>query len=186
MEAPRLLEETKELKTIEESQDEENIMLNSIHEKICQNMQNMVLFKSYKDNEFMQFVKIFLNFDQLQLDFYKDEWKSRGLEGLPIVTMRDFVISVIDMIRLQPSSIKTPSKVEFIKILRLFVTESVEEGKIKVPVDQWTAEYIPEELKHRLIERQDFLITSNCHLLIFAIFKESLSTNIPENLPILG
>lgn len=48
----------------------------------------------------MQFVKIFLRFDQLELDFYKDQWKAKGFDPLPIVTIRDFMISVIDMIRL--------------------------------------------------------------------------------------
>ena len=63
-------------------------------------MQNLTIFKNYKDNQFMQFVKIFLRFDQLELDFYKDQWKAKGFDPLPIVTIRDFMISVIDMIRL--------------------------------------------------------------------------------------
>ena len=149
-------------------------------------MQNLTIFKNYKDNEFMQFVKIFLRFDQLEIDFYKNQWKVKGFDPLPIVTIKDFIISVIDMIRLEPASIKTSSKIEFIKILRLFITESVEEGKHKVSVDQWTPEYIQEENKQKLIERQDFLINSNCHLLIFAIFKESLNSNIANDLPILN
>lgn len=88
-------------------------------------MQNLTIYKNYKDNEFMQFVKIFLRFDQLELDFYKDQWKAKGIDALPIVTVRDFMISVIDMIRLEPASIKASSKIEFIKILRLFITESI-------------------------------------------------------------
>lgn len=46
--------------------DQENAVLNDIHEKICQNMQTEDIYNDYKGNEFMMFVKLFFDFDGIQ------------------------------------------------------------------------------------------------------------------------
>jgi hypothetical protein len=107
------------------SHDQENSVLNDIHEKICQNMQNEEIYRNYKDNEFMKFVKLFFDFDKIEKEYYDPKWRSLGYqESLPIVTIKDFVTSVINMIKSSPDSIKNDSKIEFVRILRLFISET--------------------------------------------------------------
>lgn len=86
--------------------------------------------------------------------------------------------SVIEMIKVSPDSIKNDSKVEFVRILRLFISETIEEGREKLPVDKWTADYIRDEEKEKLAKSQEMLIEANVHQLIFAIFKQKLSNNL--------
>ena len=107
-------------------------------------MQNEEVYRNYKDNEFMHFVKLFFDFDRIEKEFYTAKWKSIGYQqdSLPIVTIEDFVTSVVEMIKTSPDSIKNESKIEFVRILRLFISETKEEGKEKLPVDKWTAEYV--------------------------------------------
>lgn len=46
-------------------------------------------------------------------------------------------------------------------------------------MDKWTAEYVSDdEMKEKLARNQELLIEANCHQLIFAIFKQKLTTNI--------
>ncbi len=92
----------------------------------------------------MNFVKLFFQFDEIEKQFYSDRWKDARLTTLPIVTIKDFVTSVIEMIKTSPNSIKNDSKTEFVRILRLYISETIEEGREKLPVDKWTAEYVKE------------------------------------------
>ena len=75
-----------------------------------------------------------------------DDSRSIGYQqdSLPIVTIKNFVTSVVDMIKTSPDSIKNDSKIEFVRILRLFISETREEGQEKLPVDKWTADYVPD------------------------------------------
>lgn len=60
----------------------------------------------------MMFVKLFFDFDSIQKEYYGGLWKSVGMqESIPIITIKDFVMSVIEMIKTSPDSIKNDSKI---------------------------------------------------------------------------
>ena len=87
-------------------------------------------------------MQIFINLDNISTEFYDKAWTEIDGTSIPVVKINEVLTKTISLIISQPQSFQDEEKIFIIRLIRCYITESVEEKQnYKLSIDQWEPSY---------------------------------------------
>lgn len=111
------------------------------------------VFDKFKDDEFIFFVNTTLAMDDTSTTQYTSNWNELSEEPKPVIPITEVFKNIFKLVIKNPDKIDDQQKIFVIKMVRCFITESVEANQsYKLSVEKWDADYC--EVDEALSQRQ--------------------------------